>query len=535
MSKFIFVTGGVVSSLGKGIFASSLGLLLKSRGLKVFMIKCDPYLNVDPGTMSPYQHGEVYVTDDGAETDLDFGHYERWVDINLKKESSITSGKVYKAVIDKERRGDYLGACVQVIPHVTNEIRSRFMEAARVSNADVVIVEIGGTVGDIESLPYLESMRQTRAELGYDNVMFMHNTLVPYLHAAGEIKTKPTQHSVKELLSIGIQPDAIILRSEVPVSQSAKEKISLFCNIPAKGVFEADDLDVVYKLPQMLHEQGLDDFVCDHLRLSCPPANIIDWNAFVTKVSNSKETVKIALVGKYVELHDAYLSVSSALKHAGWNDNHNVEIGWIKSMDLTKDNVEETLKDYDGILVPGGFGERGTEGKKIAIKYARENKVPFLGICLGMQLALIEYAENVLGYKGANTTEFDPDTPYPVISLLSDQYTGINMGGTLRLGLYDCHIEDEGSLAYKCYCAHNIQERHRHRYEFNNAYKKAYEDSGLVFSGINPQKNLCEMIELPSHPFFLAAQFHPEFTSRPLRPNPMFAGFVKASIINKKK
>ncbi|MCQ2798687.1 MAG: CTP synthase [Bacilli bacterium] len=534
MSKFIFVTGGVVSSLGKGIFASSLGLILKARGFSIFMVKCDPYLNVDPGTMSPYQHGEVYVTDDGGETDLDFGHYERWVDINLKKESSITSGKVYQAVIEKERRGDYLGACIQVIPHVTGEIRNRLLDAAKVSGADIVIVEIGGTVGDIESLPYLETMRQMRAEFGYDNVMFIHNTLVPYLHAAGEIKTKPTQHSVKELLSIGIQPDAIVLRSEVPVAQGAKDKISLFCNISPKGVFEADDLDIVYRLPPMLHEQGMDDFVLNHLRLDAPVANLEDWKGFVKSIEDSKEEVKIALVGKYVELHDAYLSVVNALKHAGYYFTHEVKIGWIKAMDLTPENVDSILSGYDGVLVPGGFGERGSEGKKLAIKYARENKVPFLGICLGMQMALVEYAENVMKWEKANTTEFDPNTPYPVIDLLKNQYTGIEMGGTLRLGLYDCHIEDGGSLAYKCYGSHDIQERHRHRYEFNNNLKKAFEDAGMVFSGINPQQNLCEMVELKDHPFYLACQFHPEFTSRPLKPNPMFRGFIEASIANKK-
>ncbi|MCQ2772190.1 MAG: CTP synthase [Bacilli bacterium] len=534
MSKFVFVTGGVVSSLGKGIFASSLGLILKARGLKIFMVKCDPYLNVDPGTMSPYQHGEVYVTYDGGETDLDFGHYERWVDINLKKQSSITSGKVYQSVIEKERRGDYLGACIQVIPHVTGEIHDRLLEAAKVSDADIVIVEIGGTVGDIESLPYLETMRQMRAEFGYDNVMFIHNTLVPYLHAAQEIKTKPTQHSVKELLSIGVQPDAIVLRSEVPVAQGAKDKISLFCNISNKGVFEADDLDIVYRLPTLLHEQGMDDFVLRHLRIDAPDADLEAWQGFVKDIEESKDEVRIALVGKYVELHDAYLSVVNALYHAGYHNKHKVKIGWIKAMDVTKENASEMLKDYDGILVPGGFGERGAEGKKAAIKYARENKVPFLGICLGMQMALVEYAENVMGWKDANTTEFNANTPYPIIDLLPDQFTGIKMGGTLRLGDYDCHIEDEDSLAFKCYGSHDIKERHRHRYEFNNAYKTAFENAGVVFSGINPQQNLCEMIELRNHPFFLAAQSHPEFTSRPLKPNPMFEGFIEASIKNKR-
>lgn len=528
-TKYVFVTGGVVSSLGKGIFSSTLGLLLKSRGLKIFMMKFDPYLNVDPGTMSPYQHGEVYVTDDGAETDLDLGHYERWTDLHLTKESSITSGKIYSSVIEKERRGDYLGACIQVIPHVTNEIKNRLLEAARVSGADVVICEIGGTVGDIESLPFLEAIRETRLELGYENTMFVHNTLVPYLRSAEESKTKPTQHSVHELLSLGIQPDAIVLRSEVPLMEGAKEKISLFCNVPTKGVFEADDLEIVYELPFKLHEQGLDDYVLDHFHLKAPEADLHNWAKWCDSIRNAKGNVKIALVGKYVELHDAYLSVCSALKHAGYFNGSNVEIGWFKSMDITPDNVKEKLAGYDGILVPGGFGERGSEGKKIAIRYARENQIPFLGICFGLQLALVEYAQDVLGLKDANTTEFDPATKSPVIDLLRDQYAGIKMGGTMRLGLYDCHIQ-KGTLAYKCYGETDIKERHRHRYEFNNQFKEAFEKSGLVFSGINPQAGLAEIIELPTHPFFIACQFHPEFTSRPLKPNPLFREFIAASI-----
>jgi len=528
-TKYVFVTGGVVSSLGKGIFASSLGLLLKSRGLKIFNLKFDPYLNVDPGTMSPYQHGEVYVTQDGAETDLDLGHYERWTGINLTKESSVTSGKIYNSVLEKERRGDYLGACVQVIPHVTNEIKNRLEQAAKVSGADIVICEIGGTVGDIESQPFLEAIRQARLELGYSNTMFIHNTLVPYLRYAEESKTKPTQHSVKDLLSIGIQPDAIVLRSEVPLSDAAKAKISLFCNVPIKGVFEADDLKVVYELPFSLHEQGLDDFVLEHFGLKAPEANLKEWGKWVDSVKGASKTVKIALVGKYVELKDAYLSVKSALLHSGYFYGYKVEIGWFKSMDVTNDNVASTLEGYNGILVPGGFGERGSEGKKIAIRYARENKIPFLGICFGMQLAVVEFAEDVIGLKGANTTEFDPTTPYPVIDLLHDQYAGIKMGGTMRLGDYECNIA-KGTLAYKCYGETLIKERHRHRYEFNNAYKQQFSDSGMVFSGTNPQTGLCEIIELPSHPFFIASQFHPEFTSRPLKPNPLFREFVSAAI-----
>jgi CTP synthase len=528
-TKFVFVTGGVVSSLGKGIFASSLGMLLKARGLKVFMMKFDPYLNVDPGTMSPYQHGEVFVTGDGAETDLDIGHYERWMDIDLTKESSVTSGKIYSAVLEKERRGDYLGACVQVIPHVTNEIKKRLQDAATVSGADVVIAEIGGTVGDIESEPFLEALRQCRMEYGYENTMFVHNTLVPYLHAAEESKTKPTQHSVKELLSIGIQPDAIVLRCEVPLPKAAKKKICLFCNVPYEGVIEADDCKNIYELPLKIHEQGIDGFVLKHFGLTAPEPDLTAWKAFAEKVGSTTETVKIALVGKYIELKDAYLSVVQALQHAGYHFGRKVDIGWIKSMDLTKDNADEVLGKYDGILVPGGFGERGSEGKKVAIRYARENKVPYLGLCLGMQLAIIEFAQDVMKLEGANTTEFAPDTPYPVIDLLRDQYDGIKMGGTLRLGYYDCAVSKD-TLAFRCYKSELIKERHRHRYEFNNSFKEDFEKAGMVFSGVNPQSGLCEIIELKDHPFFIASQFHPEFTSRPLRPNPLFRGFVEASI-----
>jgi len=528
-AKFVFVTGGVVSSLGKGIFASSLGMLLKNRGLKVFMIKFDPYLNVDPGTMSPYQHGEVYVTADGAETDLDIGHYERWLDENLSKESSVTSGKIYSRVLEKERRGDYLGACVQVIPHVTNEIKSRLLEAEKASGADVIIVEIGGTVGDIESLPYLEALRQARLQFGYDNTMFIHNTLVPFLKTSEESKTKPTQRSVKDLLSIGIQPDAIILRSEVPLMDDAKEKISLFCNVPTSGVFEAIDCPVVYKLPLLLHEQGLDDYVLAHFHMTSKAVNLSEWEKFITKVENSNECIRIALVGKYVELKDAYLSVSTALMHAGFFNERKVKISWIKSIDVNDDNALEMFKDCDGILVPGGFGERGSEGKIAAIKYARLHNVPFLGICFGMQLAIVEFARNVLHFEGANTTEFDSNAKYPVIDLLRDQYVGIKMGGTMRLGAYPCNVK-KGSLAYQCYKDSLINERHRHRYEFNNRYTEDFERGGMLFSGRNPESDLAEIIEIPSLDFFIASQFHPEFTSRPLRPNPLFREFVGAAI-----
>ena len=532
-TKFVFVTGGVVSSLGKGIFASSLALLLKSRGIKVFMMKLDPYLNIDPGTMSPYQHGEVYVTDDGAETDLDLGHYERWTDLHLSKESSITSGKIYSSVLEKERRGDYLGACIQVIPHITNEIKQRLIDAAKASQAEIVIVEIGGTVGDMESTPFLEAIRQARLEFGYENTFYAHNTLVPYLKSADETKTKPTQHSVKELLGLGIQPDAVVLRSEVPLPEGQKNKISLFCNVPTNGIFEADDLESVYELPFALHEQGLDDYVLAHFGMKdVQEADLHEWRSWCDSVKNPKKSVKIALVGKYVELHDAYLSVASALKHAGYYNDAQVEIGWIKAMDVKDKNVEELLSGYDGILVPGGFGERGSKGKMAAIRYARENNVPFLGICFGMQLACVEFAKDVLGLQDANTSEFDPQTPNPIIDLLRDQYSGIAMGGTMRLGLYDCGIKKD-TLAYECYQSTEVKERHRHRYEFNNKYRASFEKAGMVFSGVNPQQNLVEIVELPQNDFFIASQFHPEFTSRPLHPNPLFREFIAHSIKHK--
>ena len=534
-TKFIFVTGGVVSSLGKGISAASVGLILKKRGFKVFTMKFDPYLNVDPGTMSPYQHGEVFVTDDGAETDLDLGHYERRLDINLTKEASVTSGKIYSSVLEKERRGDYLGACVQVIPHVTNEIKQRLLDAAKASGADIVIAEIGGTVGDIESQRFLEAIPQARLQFGYDNTFFLHNTLVPYLKTSGETKTKPTQHSVKEMASLGLQPDAIILRSEVPLDAHTKEKVSLFCNVPLQGVFECDDAPVIYDLPDNLHKQGIDDFILKHFRLPCEgnEPDLSDFVALSQRIRKLSKKTTIALVGKYVELHDAYLSVSQALKAAGYYHDADVEIRWIASTDVKPGTEEGFFKDVDGILVPGGFGHRGSNGKKLAIRYAREHKIPFLGICFGMQLAIVEFAQNVLGMKEANSTEFDTETPYPVIDFLHNQYSGIDMGGTLRLGAYDCEIKP-GTLAYKCYGESCIRERHRHRYEFNNAFRKQFEDAGLIFSGVNPQADLAEIIELKDHPFFIAAQFHPEFTSRPLRPNPLFREFIGAAIKQKK-
>ncbi|AXI38548.1 CTP synthase [Bacillaceae bacterium ZC4] len=532
MTKYIFVTGGVVSSLGKGITAASLGRLLKNRGLNVTIQKFDPYINVDPGTMSPYQHGEVFVTDDGAETDLDLGHYERFIDINLNKYSNVTTGKIYSAVIKKERRGDYLGGTVQVIPHITNEIKDRVFRAGRETNADVVITEIGGTVGDIESLPFLEAIRQMKNEAGRKNVMYIHCTLVPYIKAAGEMKTKPTQHSVKELRSLGIQPNVIVVRTEMPISQEMKDKIALFCDIEPKAVIECRDADILYSVPLALQEQNLDQIVCDYLDLQCGQADMTEWIELVNKVRNLSKTVKIALVGKYVELQDAYISVVEALKHAGYYYDADVEIDWINAEHVTKENVADLLQGAEGILVPGGFGDRGVEGKIIATQYAREQKIPFLGICLGMQVASIEFARNVLGLKGANSSEIDPNTPYPIIDLLPEQKEVEDLGGTLRLGLYPCKLK-EGTKAYEAYNDEVIYERHRHRYEFNNEFRQQMEEAGFVFSGTSPDGRLVEIIELQDHPWFVASQFHPEFTSRPTRPQPLFREFIHASL-NKK-
>lgn len=532
MTKYIFVTGGVVSSLGKGITAASLGRLLKNRGLKIAIQKFDPYINVDPGTMSPYQHGEVFVTDDGAETDLDLGHYERFVDINLNKYSNITTGKVYSSVIKKERRGEYLGGTVQVIPHITNEIKEQVFRAGKETNADVVITEIGGTVGDIESLPFLEAIRQIKSDVGRDNVMYIHCTLVPFIKAAGELKTKPTQHSVKELRSLGIQPNVIVVRTEMPIPQEMKDKIALFCDIDPKAVIEARDAETLYSIPLSLQEQKLDEIVCNHLKLVSHEPDMTEWIELVNKVQNLKQNVSIALVGKYVELQDAYISVVEALKHAGYVFDSDIDIKWINAETVNKDNVDELLKDVHGILVPGGFGDRGVEGKMEAIRYARENKVPFLGICLGMQLATIEFARNVLGYNGANSAEIDPNTPYPIIDLLPEQKDVEDLGGTLRLGLYPCKIL-EGTKAYSVYNDEIIYERHRHRYEFNNEYREAMEQKGLVFSGTSPDGRLVEIIEIPDHPWFVASQFHPEFKSRPTRPQPLFRGFIEAALMQK--
>ena len=533
MTKYIFVTGGVVSSLGKGIVAASVGRVLKNRGLKVTLQKFDPYLNVDPGTMSPYQHGEVFVTEDGAETDLDLGHYERFIDVNLGQYSNVTAGRVYSSIIEKERRGDYLGGTVQVIPHVTNEIKSRVLLAGSSRDADVVITEIGGTTGDIESLPFLEAIRQIRSDLGRENVCYIHCTLLPYIKAAGEMKTKPTQQSVKELRGLGIQPDIIVVRNELALTDELRAKISLFCDIPKQNVIESRDVSNLYELPVNLKAQKIDDIVLKHFGLSAPEADMTEWLALVDRVDNLKENVKIALVGKYVELHDAYISVVESLKHAGYKHNSKVKIDWIQSEDITEENVHEYLKEADGILVPGGFGDRGVEGKITTIKYARENKIPFFGICLGMQLAAVEFARNVCGLTGAHSSELDPNTPYPIINLLPDQENVVEMGGTLRLGSYPCTLT-EGSQAHKEYGEINITERHRHRYEFNNFYRERLTNKGLVLSGVSPDGRLVEIVELPEHPWFVAGQFHPEFKSRPEKAHPLFAGFIKASLENKR-
>lgn len=529
VTKYIFVTGGVVSSLGKGITAASLGRLLKNRGLKVTIQKFDPYINVDPGTMSPYQHGEVFVTDDGAETDLDLGHYERFIDINLSKNSSVTTGKIYSTVISKERRGEYLGGTVQVIPHITNEIKERVFRAGREAGSDVVITEIGGTVGDIESLPFLEAIRQIKSDIGRENVMYVHVTLIPYIKAAGEVKTKPTQHSVKELRSIGIQPNVIVCRTEYPLSEDMKKKLALFCDIDANGVIECLDAETLYDVPLMLRAQGLDDYVVQHLRLNAGAPDMTEWESLVKRVKSLEKTTEIAIVGKYVALHDAYLSIAESLGHAGIHNGSKVKIRWVNAEEVNPQNVGDMLSGVSGILVPGGFGDRGIEGKVTAIRYAREQKIPFFGICLGMQVAVVEFARSMVGLDGANSSEIHPGTPYPVIDLLPEQKDVEDLGGTMRLGLYPCKLAP-GSLAAECYGEELVYERHRHRYEFNNEYRDRIESAGLRISGTSPDGRLVEMIELPDHPWFLAVQFHPEFTSRPNRPQPLFREFVKASI-----
>ncbi|MGM0396021.1 MAG: CTP synthase [Bacillota bacterium] len=529
-TKYIFVTGGVVSSLGKGITAASLGQLLKSRGLRVTIQKFDPYINVDSGTLSPYQHGEVFVTEDGAETDLDLGHYERFIDENLTKDSSVTTGSVYWSVISKERKGDYEGKTVQVIPHITNEIKERVVKASAKGTFDVVITEIGGTVGDIESLPFMEAIRQIKHDVGKENVMYIHVTLIPYLSKAGELKTKPTQHSVKELRGIGIQPDALICRTEKPMGQELKEKIALLCDIPIEGVIENMDSHSIYDIPRMLEEHGLGRLAEKFLGLQCKEPDLSDWDNLLEKMERTKGKVRVALVGKYVDLKDSYLSVYEALTHGAIDNGVNIQIDWINAEHLNHGNVQKLLEDAHGILVPGGFGNRGIEGKIAAIQYARENSVPYLGLCLGMQLACIELARNKAGLHDAHSTEFNEDTPYPVIYLMPDQKNIRNIGGTLRLGSYPC-ILGEGTLVSRVYGSDLISERHRHRYEFNNKFRETLQKEGMIFSGLSPDGNLVEVVELENHPFFVAVQYHPEFKSRPTRPHPLFRAFIEASQI----
>ncbi len=533
-SKFIFITGGVVSSLGKGITAASLGMILKARGYKVSVQKLDPYINVDPGTMSPYQHGEVFVTEDGAETDLDLGHYERMIDINLNKYSNATTGKIYETVIAKERRGDYLGATVQVIPHITEEIKHRILKNADNQEADFVIVEIGGTVGDIESLPFLESIRQLKHEIEKDRVMYIHLTLLPFLPKSGELKTKPTQHSVKELREIGITPDVIVCRTEKELTDDIKAKISLFCNLPVSNIIENGDVQSIYEVPLMLEKQNLADIVCECLNLEKREADLSEWENFVEKEKNLSKTVKIALVGKYVELRDAYLSVAESLKHAGIYNEHIVNIEWINSDEINEENVEKILSEADGILIPGGFGKRGLEGKILAAKYARENKVPAFGICLGLHVMAIEFARNVLNQKNANSTEFDENSDFQIIHLMDGQKGLEDMGGTMRLGVYPCKLR-EGTKSKEIYGEDLIYERHRHRYEFNNKYRSLFEENGMIMAGVSPDENLVEMLELKDHPWYISGQFHPEFKSRPLKPQSLFRDFIRATIEEKNK
>jgi CTP synthase len=529
MTKFVFVTGGVVSSIGKGIVAASLGRLLKSRNYSVSILKLDPYINVDPGTMSPYQHGEVFVTQDGAETDLDLGHYERFTDTSMSRLNSVTTGSIYQAVINKERRGDYNGGTVQVIPHITNEIKERIERVAKNTNPDVVIIEIGGTVGDIESLPFLEAIRQFRKDVGRRNVVYMHVALVPWISTAGEMKTKPTQHSVKELRSIGIQPDILVCRSIEPLPQSIKEKLSEFCDVPVACVINAPDAGSIYEVPLIMEREGLATQAIDLLQLEQRIPDLTQWQTLVDRMQTSIQEVKIALVGKYTELGDAYLSVVEALKHGSIATGAKLEIVWVNSEDLENHGAAKYLSDVQGIVVPGGFGIRGVDGKIAAIQYAREHQIPFLGLCLGMQAATIDWARNVAKLDRANSSEFDPETPNPIIDLLPEQQDVVDLGGTMRLGLYACRIEPN-TLAYQLYQQGAIYERHRHRYEFNNAYRNQFLASGYLISGTSPDSRLVEIIELPTHPFFIATQFHPEFQSTPSVPHPLFKGLMSAAL-----
>ena len=533
-TKFIFVTGGVVSSLGKGIVGASLGKLLKTRGYSVTILKFDPYINVDPGTMSPFQHGEVFVTDDGAETDLDLGHYERFIDENFGKINNVTAGSVYLNVITKERRGDYLGGTVQIIPHITDEIKTRLREAAN-KNPDFLIAEIGGTVGDIEGLPFLEAIRQFKVEAGFANTVSIHVTLIPYLNASGELKTKPSQHSVNTLRSIGIQPDILVCRSSKSIPQSERAKLALFTNVPPEAVIECKDLKTIYEVPIALEAQNLPKEVLKRLNIEDNTVpNLDSWKGIVNGIKNPNKTVKIALAGKYTKLSDAYISVVESLKHAGAAFGASIELKWISSEDICVDlkKAKEAMADVDGLVIPGGFGIRGVEGKINVINIARTTNTPFLGLCLGMQCAVIEYARNMAGLKDANSTEFNQETPYPVIDLMREQEEVVDYGGTMRLGAYNCHLQN-GTLAEKIYNKDIISERHRHRYEVNNAYRDKLSESGLVFSGLSPDKKLVEMIELKDHRYFIASQFHPEFKSRPERPHPLFYGLVKAALEKK--
>lgn len=530
--KYVFVTGGVVSGLGKGITAASLGRLLKARGYRVTMQKFDPYINIDPGTMNPIQHGEVFVTDDGAETDLDLGHYERFIDESLNKKSNVTAGKIYWSVLSKERRGDFGGGTVQVIPHITNEIKERFYRNDGCKDTHVAIIEVGGTVGDIESQPFIESIRQFQHDVGRENCILIHVTLIPYLRSSGEMKTKPTQASVKELQGLGIQPDIIVCRSELPLDNGIKDKIALFCNVPKKHVIQNLDVETLYEAPLAMEKEHLADIACECLRLDCPTPDLAEWEAMVHNLKNPDKEVSIALVGKYTQLHDAYISVVESLKHGAISHSSSVNIKWIPSDTLTPENVDELLSDVQGILVPGGFGDRGIDGKITAIKYAREHNVPFLGLCLGMQLAIVEFAQNVMGFTDAHSAELDPSTTHPIIHLMSEQNGVEDLGGTLRLGNYPC-VLDEASIAFKVYGESTINERHRHRYEVNNYYRDDLVKNGMVLSGLSPDGHIVEMIELGNHPWFVATQAHPEFKSRPNRPHPLFKGFIEAALLLK--
>jgi CTP synthase len=526
-AKFIFVTGGVLSSLGKGLASASIGCLLEARGLRVNFLKCDPYINVDPGTMNPFQHGEVFVTQDGSETDLDLGHYERFADVVLGRDNNVTTGQIYHSVITKERRGDYLGGTVQVIPHITDEIKRVIRRVS--AGADVAIVEVGGTVGDIESLPFLEAIRQMRVEAGREHVVYVHLTLVPYIATAGELKSKPTQHSVKELLEIGIQPDILLCRTDRILPKELKAKIALFCNVQERAVVTAKDVQTIYEVPLVFHSQALDDILVERLGLSAPPADLAAWREIVRRITTPSRATTIAVVGKYLDLKDAYKSLTEAIAHGGIANDCRVVVKPVDAERVERDGPKEHLHDVDGVLVPGGFGSRGIEGKIAAIQYAREELVPFFGICLGMQCAVIEYARHVCGLRQANSHEFDPETPHPVIALLESQKTISNLGGTMRLGAYPCRLA-RGTRAADAYGAQEVAERHRHRYEVNNEYRALLEEHGLVLSGLSPDGGLVEMMELPGHPWFVGGQFHPEFTSRPRRPHPLFREFIRASL-----